>query len=143
MILEHRVVATTADAPSFADTILGMEERIGLPRTVLADTGFASRKAVEALQARGVDPLVAIGRPVDRRPYDFRPEPPPKEPRRITEPWRLKMKARLQQDPEKALYASSSRALWASPASTSAVSPTPQPNGPSSPSHIIAEESRG
>ncbi|WP_342627943.1 IS1182 family transposase [Nguyenibacter vanlangensis] len=105
LILEHRVVATTADAPSFADTILGMEERIGLPRTVLADTGFASRKAVEALQARGVDPLVAIGRPVDRRPYDFRPEPPPKEPRRITEPWRLKMKARLQQDPEKALYA--------------------------------------
>ncbi|WP_264816683.1 hypothetical protein, partial [Acidomonas methanolica] len=35
-------------------------------------------------------------RPVDRRPYDFRPEPPTKTPRRITEPWRLKMKARPQ-----------------------------------------------
>ncbi|MBB2155520.1 transposase, partial [Gluconacetobacter diazotrophicus] len=72
---------------------------------VLADTGFASGKAVETLQASGVDPLVAIGRPVNRRPYDFRPEPPPREPRRITEPWRLEMKARLQQNPAKALYA--------------------------------------
>ncbi|GBQ94707.1 hypothetical protein GLI01_29070 [Gluconacetobacter liquefaciens] len=98
-------MATTADATSFADRILGMEGRIGLPRTVLADTGFASRKAVETLQARDVDPLVAIGRPVDRRSYDFRPEPSPKEPRRITEPWRVKMKDRLQQEPAKTLYA--------------------------------------
>lgn len=105
LILENGVVATTADAPSFAATILGMEERIGLPRTVLADTGFASDKAIQTLQASGVDPLVAIGRPVNRRPYDFRPEPPPREPRRITEPWRLEMKARLQQNPAKALYA--------------------------------------
>lgn len=80
-----------------------MEGRIGLPRTVLADTGFASRKVVETLQARGVDPLVAIGRPMDRRSYDFRPEPPPNEPRRITERWRLDMKTRLQKDPAKAL----------------------------------------
>jgi Transposase DDE domain len=105
LIVEHGVVATTADAPSFAATILGMEKKIGLPRIVIADTGFASRKAVETLQANGVDPLVAIGRPVNRRPYDFRPEPPPRKPRRITEPWRLDMKARLQQDPAKALYA--------------------------------------
>lgn len=112
LILENGVVATTADAPSFAATILGMEERIGLPRTVLADTGFASGKAIQTLQASGVDPLVAIGRPVNRRPYDFRPEPPPREPRRITEPWRLEMKARLQQ------------------------------NGRSSPSHTIAAGSR-
>ena len=31
--------------------------------------------------------------------------PPPREPRRIIEPWRLEMKARLQQNPAKALYA--------------------------------------
>ncbi|MFW7266891.1 IS1182 family transposase [Gluconacetobacter sp. Hr-1-5] len=104
LILEHGIVATTADAPSFAATILGMEKRIGLPRTVLADTGFASGKAIGLLQASGVDPLVAIGRPMDRRPYDFRPEPPSKAPPRITEPWRLDMKTRLQQDPAKTLY---------------------------------------
>ncbi|GBQ95385.1 hypothetical protein GLI01_28280 [Gluconacetobacter liquefaciens] len=73
VIVEKGVVATTAAAPSFADMILGMEGRIGLPRTVLADTGFASRKAVETVQATGIDPLVAIGPPVGRRSYDFRP----------------------------------------------------------------------
>lgn len=86
LIVEHGIVTTTADAPSFAATMLGMEKRIGLPRTVLADTGFASDEAIKKLQASGVDPLVAIGRPVDRRPYDFRPEPPPRESRRITKP---------------------------------------------------------
>jgi hypothetical protein len=44
LILAAGVVATPADAPSFAATILGMEHGIGLPSTVLADTGFAQRK---------------------------------------------------------------------------------------------------
>ncbi len=39
-----------------------MERGIGLPRTVLADTGFASGEAVAALRAREIEPLVAIGR---------------------------------------------------------------------------------
>lgn len=150
LVLEIGVVATTADAPGFAATILGMEKRIGLPRTVLADTGFASGKAIGTLQASGVDPLVAIGRPLDRRSYDFRAEPPPRASRRITEPWRLEMKARLQQNPAKALYASrpsnrfsaSSRAAWASSASISVASPTSQPNGRLSPSHTTAAGSR-
>ncbi|GBQ97963.1 hypothetical protein GLI01_18740 [Gluconacetobacter liquefaciens] len=33
------IVATTADAPNFADMILGMAGWIGLPLTVLAETG--------------------------------------------------------------------------------------------------------
>ncbi|MGI4799289.1 MAG: hypothetical protein ACRYG8_35690, partial [Janthinobacterium lividum] len=32
----------TADSPSFAATILAMQETIGLPERVLADTGYAS-----------------------------------------------------------------------------------------------------
>lgn len=79
-------VATPADAPSFAATILGMEGGIGLPRTVLTDTGFASGKAVAALEARGIEPLAAIGRTQPHRPYDFRPPPQPRTPRLATEP---------------------------------------------------------
>ena len=104
LILATNLVATTADAPSFAATILAMEATIGLPRTVLADTGYASGPAVAELQARGVEPLVAIRRTQRQRPYDFRPPASPKVPRRITEPWRLAMKARLDQDNAKALY---------------------------------------
>ncbi len=104
LIVATNLVATTADAPSFAATVLGMEATFGLPRMVLADTGFASGPAVADLQKHGVEPLVAIGRTQIQRPYDFRPPTPPRIPRRITEPWRLAMKARLDQDDDRTLY---------------------------------------
>ena len=105
LILATAVVATSADAPSFAATILGMEHGIGLPKTVLADTGFASGEAVAALEARHIEPLVAIGRTQPHRAYDFRPPPRPKTPRRIAEPWRLAMMAKLETPDGKARYA--------------------------------------
>jgi transposase len=105
LILATTVVATPADAPSFASTILGMKQGIGLPKTVLADTGFASAEAVAALEAQKIEPLVAIGRTQPHRPYDFRPPPQPKAPRRITEPWRLAMLAKLETEDAKARYA--------------------------------------
>src|SRR6185437_7108317 len=85
-------------------TILGMQSTVGLPERVLADTGYASGPAIAALQAEGIEPLVAIGRTQPHRPYDFRPPPPPKKPRRITEPWRIAMKAKLETEDAKALY---------------------------------------
>jgi len=103
LILATNLVATSADAPSFAATILAMEPTLGLPGVVLADTGFASGPAVAQLQARGIEPLVGIGRTQPQRPYDFRPTPQPKPARQITEPWRIAMKARLDMDDAKAL----------------------------------------
>lgn len=104
LVLATNLVATTADAPSFAATILGMKATIGLPKTVLADTGYASGPAVKALQANNVEPLVAIGRTQPHRPYDFRPPPDPKTHRPITAPWRIAMKAKMETDDAKALY---------------------------------------
>jgi hypothetical protein len=104
LIVATNLVATSADAPSFAATILGMQATIGLPQRVLADTGYASGPAVAALQAQSIEPLVAIGRTHRYRPYDFRPSPPQKTPRRVTEPWRIAMKAKLETDDAKDLY---------------------------------------
>ncbi len=104
LVLATKLVATTADAPSFAATVLSLENTIGLPGTVLADTGYASGPAVAALQARGIDPLVAIGRTQPHRPYDFRPPPLPRTPRKIIEPWRIAMKAKLDSEDAKNLY---------------------------------------
>ena len=104
LIVATNLVATSADAPSLAKTILGMQVTVGLPGRVLADTGYASGPAVEALQAQGVEPLVAIGRTQPHRPYDFRPPPQPKTPRRTTEPWRIAMKAKLETEDAKASY---------------------------------------
>ena len=104
VILATGLSANASDAPGFAATILAMEKTVGLPKIVLADTGFASGPAVEELQTRGIEPLVAIGRTQPHRPYDFRPLPQPKPPRRITEPWRIAMKAKLETDDGKKLY---------------------------------------
>jgi hypothetical protein len=105
LILVINLTACPSDAPSFAATILGTTEDIGLPATVLANTGFASGEAVAALAARKIDRLLAIGRTQPHRPYDFRPPPDPKPPRRISEPWRLKMQAKLESEDAKARYA--------------------------------------
>ena len=73
LILATGMATTPSDQPTFAATILAMENTVGLPQTVLADAGFASREAVAALEARNIEPLVAIARTQPHRPYDFPP----------------------------------------------------------------------
>ena len=75
-----------------------MENTVGLPPAVLADAGFASGTAMAELEARNIQSLVAIARTQPHRPYDFRPPPAPKPARRIAEPWRLTMKAKLESE---------------------------------------------
>ena len=105
LILATNMATTPSDQPTFAATILAMERTVGLPKTVLADAGFADGEAVGQLQTAGVDPLVAIAKTQPHRPYDFRPPPAePKPPRRILEPWRLAMQARLESEDGKACY---------------------------------------
>jgi transposase len=104
LVLATNLVATSADAPSFAQTILSMQDTVGLPLKVLADSGYASGPAVKTLEAHGVEPFVAIRRTQPQRPYDFRPPPPPKTPKQITEPWRIAMKAKLETEDGKAEY---------------------------------------
>ena len=113
LVLHTDVVTTPSDQKSFACVILSMDPDaggIGLPKTVLADAGYACGKQVKALQDKGIDPLVAIGRTMPHRPYDFRPppdeagEPKAKPPQAINAPWRIDMKAKLESDTGKALY---------------------------------------
>jgi transposase len=104
LILATNMATTPSDQPTFAATILAMEKTVGLPTLVLADAGFASGEAVAELEARHIEPLVAIARTQPHRPYDFRPPPEPKPERRIAEPWRLAMKAKLESEDGKARY---------------------------------------
>jgi transposase len=104
LVVATNCVATTADAPSFAATILAMQNTIGLPKVVLADTGYASGPAIAALQAKDIEPLVAIGRPQSHRRYDFRSPPPAKPPRAIAKPWRIAMKAKLETEDGRKRY---------------------------------------
>jgi hypothetical protein len=81
-----------------------MADGPGLPTTVLADAGFASEGAAAALEKRGIEPLVAVGRQ-PRRPYDLRPPPDPETPQREPEAARrCEMAAKLLTDEAKAKY---------------------------------------
>ena len=105
LVVATKLVATTADAPSFAAIILGMQDhgRVadhGVGRHRFMPAGPLSRR----WRNNGIEPLVAIGRTQPHRPYDFRPPPKPKTPRRITEPWRVAMKAKLESDDGKSRY---------------------------------------
>jgi len=62
LVLATNLVATSADAPSFVQTILSMQDTVGLPLKVLADSGYASGPAVKTMEAHGVEPFVAIRR---------------------------------------------------------------------------------
>src|SRR5579863_8071967 len=104
LILATNMATTPSDQPTFAATILSMENTLGLPPVVLADAGFGSGAAVAELEARGIEPLVAIARTQPHRPYDFRPPPEAKPERRITESWRLVMQAKLATEDAKTLY---------------------------------------
>jgi len=104
LILATNMATTPSDQPTFAATILAMEHTIGLPHTVLADAGLATGAAVAKLEAKNVEPLVAIARTQPHRPYDFRPPPKPKLERRIRKPWRLAMKAKLESEEGKSRY---------------------------------------
>lgn len=105
LIVATNVATTPSDQPTFAATLLGMAKTIGLPSRVLADAGFAEREAVAELETHGIEPLVAIAKTQPHRPYDFRPPPDePKPQRRILEPWRLAMKAKLETEHGKSHY---------------------------------------
>ena len=113
LILHTDVITTPSDQPSFSGIILGMDTSrggVGLPKTVLADAGYACGKQVKALQDKGIAPLVAIGRTMPHRPYDFRPPPgepggpKQKPPKPVKDPWRIEMKAKLESKDGKALY---------------------------------------
>ena len=105
LVLATHVTRSPSDAPSFADVVLGMADTVGLPERVLADAGFASGHAVEALQKHHVEPLVAIARTQPHRPYDFRPPPDtPKPKRTVSAPWRPAMREKMQTSEARTRY---------------------------------------
>ena len=105
LVLTTDVGQTPSDQPLFEPTITRMIETVGQPTTVLGDAGYAKGEAVEALQARGIEVLVAVSRPQDERAHDFRPpDPDAKPPPEPKAPWRRDMKQKLQTEEAKYKY---------------------------------------
>ena len=104
-ILGTNVISTSNDREEFDPLVGHLCDSVGKPTTLLADAGYAGEQIVAALDARGIEPLIAVSRQQAERPYDFRPpkeitKPPPK----ITAPWRIAMQKKLQTDEAKNKY---------------------------------------
>ena len=69
---------------------------LGMPRTVLADNGYANGKEVAVLQGRGIEVLPATGAEGRRRRHDFRPEPAPRTRPAMRSAWRIAMRERME-----------------------------------------------
>jgi transposase len=59
LILSTNVARVPSDQPTFAATILAMEDGVGLPTRVLADAGFADEEAVREIEEKDIEALVA------------------------------------------------------------------------------------
>mgnify|MGYP001809640254 CR=1 FL=1 len=105
LIVATNVATTPSDQPTFVETMGLIDAELGTPERVLGDAGYACGKAVEALKAQGIEPLVAISATQPQRPYDFRPPPDEDKPKRtIKEPWRIEMKEALETKEGRAMY---------------------------------------
>ncbi len=92
LVLGTQVLATTNDRQDLVTFVDDLCARVGKPKTLIADTGYAGEAVIEALDVRKIEPLIALPGQQVARPYDFRPpkvrsKPPPC----VREPWRLKM----------------------------------------------------
>lgn len=105
LVLAANVLATTNDRQGLEGFVDQMNDTLGRPTTLLADAGYAGEAVVEALEQRGIEPLISITRHSEPRPYDFRPAKIPDKPlRKITAPWRLAMLEKLQTEQAKGKY---------------------------------------
>lgn len=105
LVLATDVLSTTNDRAGLTEMLDQMAARNTLPKTLLADAGYAGEEVVKSLAARKIAPLIAILREQTPRPYDFKPPPKShKRPKAITAPWRLEMIDALQSEPNKTLY---------------------------------------
>ncbi len=105
LVLGTQVLTTTNDRQDLDIFVDDLCARVGKPETLIADTGYAGKTVVEALDERDIEPLIALEREQARRPYDFRPpkarsKPPP----RVREPWRLQMLERFRSRSAKDKY---------------------------------------
>ena len=106
LILSANVTNCASDAAELLPGVQGVPAELGRPNAVLADTGYTHADVFETLREFGVEPYVPPSRQAagQRRSHDFRPGRKTTE-KRITDPRLKQMRAKLDTDTGRALYA--------------------------------------
>jgi len=104
LVLGTHVSNNASDRNELVAGIEDIPAELGKPDLALADNGYANGEEVKALQAQGINVLVATGRDRGRRKHDFRPEEPPKARAEVRAQWIKDMSAAMAEPENKALY---------------------------------------
>jgi hypothetical protein len=108
LILGNRVTNSASDSRELAANVEAVDKSVGTPTAVLADSGYACEEEVNEVQGDGIEVFVSTGAESKtmRRTHDFRPSnrPQPKE-KVLKAQWLLDMKAKMETDTARALYA--------------------------------------
>lgn len=95
MVLAGRVSQSAGDRNELVPDIEAIDDRVGQPKAILADSGYANGAEIEKLQTPECEVLVAPHQTQRRRRHDFRPESKPRPPARQTLAWVDAMNERL------------------------------------------------
>lgn len=108
MVLGSRITQCANDSNELGEDVRAVPESVGKVDKVLADSGYINEKEVENLEGDDIDVYIATGAESKqcRRKYDYRPErAATKEAREFKAQWLKQMKAKLETETGRALYA--------------------------------------
>jgi transposase len=108
LILSCRASRNASDSHELAANVESIPEAVGNPNAVLADSGYACEEEVNEVQGMDIEVYVSTGKESKtmRRRHDFRPTDRKKAKDKVLKAqWLLDMKAKLETDTGKALYA--------------------------------------
>ena len=102
------ITQSASDSNELEEDVRAVPGSIGKVERVLADSGYVNEKQVEALESDDINVYMATGAESKqcRRKYDYRPEKASKgEARAVKAQWLKLMKAKLETETGRALYA--------------------------------------
>jgi transposase len=108
LVLGCRMTNNASDSRELAANVKAIPDVLGQPSAVLADSGYICEEEVNDVEEAGVDAYVSTGAEsnIMERTHDFRPTHRRKSKAKVLKaPWLLGMKAKLETDTGKALYA--------------------------------------
>ena len=104
LIVGARISTCASDRNELVADIEAIAADLGRPETVLADNGYANGAAVAALEASGIEALVATTAQRRRRRHDFRPSEAGTAVKEAKADWLRDMTKKLDSEEGRALY---------------------------------------
>ena len=104
LILSARISQCASDRNELVANVAAIPAGLGRPETVLADNGYANGAEVAALEAGGIEALVATAAEGRRRRHDFRPTGAGTAAKEAKAAWLRDMATKLDSEEGRTLY---------------------------------------